>query len=178
MLAYRMVGGVVLERWYKIRRRSRRALPVALTMVLAGALISTAGEARADCYDDAAAYQHVNPMMLRAIVWQESHGIPSARHDNANGTVDIGIAQINSIHLPALAGYGIAPTALYDGCVNVYVEAWILKQKMVKYGNTWQAVGAYHSETPTKRDAYARSIRQILIRWGALPASAAQIATH
>ncbi len=148
------------------------------TVLVLTVALTAVGIARADCYDDAAVYQHVNPMMLRAIVWQESHGNVTARHDNANGSVDIGIAQINSIHLPALAGYGIAPTALYDGCVNVYVEAWILKQKMVKYGNTWQAVGAYHSETPAKRDAYARSIRQILIRWGALPVSAAQIASH
>lgn len=146
------------------------ALSVALT-------VTVTATARADCYDDAAVYQQVNPMMLRAIVWQESHGNAAARHANADGSIDIGIAQINSIHLPALAGYGIAPTALYDGCVNVYVEAWILKQKMVKYGNTWRAVGAYHSETPAKRDAYARSIRQILIRWGALPASSAQIAS-
>jgi len=122
--------------------------------------------ARADCYDDAAAYQRVNPMMLRAIVWQESHGVKSAIHHNTNGSVDVGLAQINSIHLPQLAAYGIEPNALYDGCTNVYIAAWILKQKINKYGNTWQAIGAYHSETPAKRDAYARNIRAILIAWG------------
>jgi soluble lytic murein transglycosylase-like protein len=150
-------------------RRLRR-----LWVCCAAVLMSVAAGARADCYDDAARYEHVNPMMLRAIVWQESHANPSAKHGNANGSVDIGIAQINSVHFPALAAYGIAPTRLFDGCVNVYVEAWLLKQKMNKYGNTWKAVGAYHSETPDKRDAYARSIRTILIGWGQLPASEAQ----
>lgn len=128
---------------------------------------------RADCFDNAAVYQHVNPMLLRAIVWQESHGVASALHNNTNGSIDVGLAQINSIHFPALASYGIAPNALYNGCVNVYVAAWLLKQKMNKYGNTWQAVGAYHSETPDKRDGYARSIRAVLIAWGKVPASAA-----
>ncbi len=127
----------------------------------------------ADCFDDAALYQHVNPMMLRAIVWQESHGHVSALHNNTNGSIDVGLAQINSIHFPALAGYGIAPSALYNGCVNVYVAAWLLKQKMNKYGNTWAAVGAYHSETPDKRDGYARSIHAILAAWGKVPAASA-----
>jgi hypothetical protein len=50
----------------------------------------------------------------------------------------------------------------------VYVAAWLLKQKMVKYGNTWRAIGAYHSESPRLRDAYARSIQKILVMWGEL----------
>ena len=129
--------------------------------------------AHADCFDSAASYQHVNPLMLRAIVWQESHGVASALHNNTNGSIDVGMAQINSVHFAELANYGIAPGALYNSCVNVYVAAWLLKQKMNKYGNTWQAVGAYHSETPDKRDAYARSVRAILISWGKLPPQAA-----
>ena len=36
---------------------------------------------------------------------------------------------------------------LMEPCKNVYIAAWHLKQKMNRYGNTWQAVGAYHSET-------------------------------
>ncbi len=33
-------------------------------------------------------------------------------------------------------------------CVSVYVAAWRLREMTNKYGNTWAAVGAYHSETP------------------------------
>jgi len=122
----------------------------------------------ADCYEDAAVYQHVNPLILHAIAWQESHDHAAAIHANANGTIDVGSLQINSIHFARLAGYGIRPAALYDECVNVYVAAWLLKQKMIKYGNTWQAVGAYHSETPDKRDSYAHAIETILVSWGKL----------
>jgi soluble lytic murein transglycosylase-like protein len=74
----------------------------------------------------------------------------------------------NSIHFGDLARQGVPHRALTDPCVNVYVAAWLLKQKMVKYGNTWRAIGAYHSESPRLRDAYARSIQKILVMWGEL----------
>jgi soluble lytic murein transglycosylase-like protein len=50
-------------------------------------------------------------------------------------------------------------------CKSVYIAAWHLRQKMNKYGNTWQAVGAYHSETPSLRDQYSRQIINILGKW-------------
>jgi hypothetical protein len=37
---------------------------------------------------------------------------------------------------------------------------------MKRWGNTCYAIGAYHSETPAKRDAYIRQIQQILFGWG------------
>jgi soluble lytic murein transglycosylase-like protein len=98
-----------------------------------------------------------------------SSGPASRRHHhNANGSVDLGQLQINSIHFSDLARAGIPHRALMDPCVNVFVAAWLMKQKMVKYGNTWRAIGAYHSESPKQRDAYARSIQQILVSWGEL----------
>jgi len=42
---------------------------------------------------------------------------------------------------------------------------------MVKYGNTWRAIGPYHWETPKQRDAYARSIQRVLVDWGQLPSA-------
>jgi soluble lytic murein transglycosylase-like protein len=70
------------------------------------------------------------------------------------------------VHLRELAPYGIHEKDLLDECVNVYVAAWHLKKKMVAYGNTWNAVGAYHSQSPRLRDAYAHMIRTTLARWG------------
>jgi soluble lytic murein transglycosylase-like protein len=52
-----------------------------------------------------------------------------------------------------------------DSCKSVYIAAWVLRQKMNKYGNTWAAVGAYHSETPTRREQYANAIATIVARW-------------
>ena len=116
----------------------------------------------ADCFDQAAQYQGVNPYVLRAIAWQESRGHPEALHHDLNGTIDYGQMQINSVHLPFLSRYGVTSHALMDACTSVYVGAWHLRRMMDKYGNTWVAVGAYHSETPMYRDSYARSVKRIL----------------
>jgi soluble lytic murein transglycosylase-like protein len=133
----------------------------------------TCGAARADdCFEQAAVYQGVNPLILRAVAWHESKGDPAAVNRNANGSIDVGQLQINSVHFSDLKRLGIPHRALTDACVNIYVAAWLMKQKMVKYGNTWRAIGAYHSESPKERDAYARSIQKILVAWGELlPAS-------
>ncbi|CAB3772193.1 lytic transglycosylase domain-containing protein [Paraburkholderia humisilvae] len=121
--------------------------------------------ARADCFDDAAAYHHVNADVLRAIAWNESHNQPDARHQNTNGTTDYGVMQINSIHLDGLASYDVDAHVLMQPCKNVYVAAWYLRHQMDRYGNTWAAVGSYHSSTPKLRDAYAKRIQSILERW-------------
>src|SRR5690349_11980473 len=144
--------------------------PIALTAAAAFAALISAGSARADCFDEAARYQKVNPLILRAIAWQESHNRPDALHKNANGSTDYGLMQINSIHLPALAQYGISTDTLMQPCKSVYIAAWHLRQKMNKYGNTWAAVGAYHSETASLRDRYAQHIIGILSQWKLLQA--------
>ncbi|HEX8826534.1 MAG TPA: lytic transglycosylase domain-containing protein, partial [Xanthobacteraceae bacterium] len=63
-----------------------------------GAMVAAAC-AHADCFDEAAKYQKVNPLILRAIAWNESHNKPDAINKNANGSTDYGLMQINSIHL-------------------------------------------------------------------------------
>lgn len=138
--------------------------PSLIAILAAGAWFASS-PAHADCYDEAAKYQKVNPLILRAIAWQESRNRPDALNKNANGSIDYGIMQINSIHLPTLAQYGITRSTLMEPCKNVYIAAWHLRRKMDKYGNTWQAVGAYHSETPPLRDKYAKQIADILVRW-------------
>ena len=149
-------------------RRSGRTSPRAL-IALALLLVCGAAHAGDDCYEQAAAYQGVNPLILRAVAWYESKGNERAINRNTDGSIDVGAAQINSVHFGTLARQGIPSRALTDPCVNIYVAAWLLKQKMVKYGNTWRAIGAYHSESPRERDAYARNIQQVLLAWGELP---------
>ncbi|SBV51260.1 Hpa2 protein [Xanthomonas bromi] len=137
-------------------------------ILFAAVLACAAPFARADCFEEAAGYQHVNPWVLRAIAWQESHDRADAIHRNNNGTIDYGKMQINSIHLRRLSSYGISRDALMHPCKSVYVAAWRLREMTNKYGNTWAAVGAYHSETPGERDKYARAIHSILIRRGVI----------
>jgi soluble lytic murein transglycosylase-like protein len=48
---------------------------------------------------------------------------------------------------------------LMNECKNIYTAAYLLKQKMKVHGNTWVAVGSYHSESPALRNQYARLVR-------------------
>ncbi|MFD1558635.1 lytic transglycosylase domain-containing protein [Paraburkholderia silviterrae] len=147
----------------------KKVASATIVTALTLAAVCASAPARADCFDEAARYQKVNPLILRAIAWQESHNTPDALHRNANGSVDYGVMQINSVHLPTLAQYGISSSTLMQPCKNVYIAAWHLRQKMNKYGNTWAAVGAYHSETPALRDQYAQQIAAILRKWKLMP---------
>jgi soluble lytic murein transglycosylase-like protein len=145
-----------------------RWLRIGLLSLLAVTATALPGVAHADenCFEEAGVYQGVNPVILKAIAWFESKGDPEAVHRNADGSVDIGQAQINSVHFGELRRNGVPPGALRNACVNIYVAAWMLKQKMLRYGNTWRAIGAFHSETPKLRDQYARDIHAVLVSWG------------
>ena len=121
------------------------------------------------CVEEASAFHGVNPMLMRAIIFHESRGNPSVVMRNTNGSIDVGLGQLNSIHFKELARYGIAPEHLLDGCVNTYVAAWHLAKQVKQYGNTWTAVGTYHSRTPVFRDRYASQIYSVLQRWRAVP---------
>jgi len=126
--------------------------------------------AHADCIDDAAARHQVDALVLRAIGWQESRLQPAAVGRNANGTIDLGAFQINSVHLPELRRYGIDRAALADGCVSAEVAAWHYRRQIEQHGSGWHAVGAYHSQTPARAAWYANQVAAILMRWNALPA--------
>lgn len=131
-----------------------------------------AAEPRLDldpCIEQAAEFHRVNAKTLKAIVFQESSGKPWKVGYNLNQTVDYGASGINSIHLPELSKFGITNRSLMDGCTNVYVGAWHYSKKIAKYGNTWDSVGAYHSETPSLRNEYGARIRRHLVNWGLLP---------
>lgn len=137
-------------------------------MLAFGLGIVIACPAAADCIDDAARYQHVDAYVLRAIAYHESRMRPATLARNTNGTIDIGVMGINTVHLAELSGYGIRPGHLRDGCTNAYIGAYYLRRKIDKYGNTWRAVAAYHSETPALGAAYANAIRNVLAGWGVL----------
>lgn len=148
------------------RGGSRRPLPGPWCLAAAGWL---AAAAQADCIDDAATRHGVNGIVLRAIGWHESRLRPDALARNRNGTWDVGAFQINTLHLARLAAAGIDVAALRDGCVSADVAAWHYAEQVRRFGNSWQAVGAYHSRTPSRSAWYANAIAAQLMRWRALP---------
>ena len=47
---------------------------------------------------------------------------------------------------------------------NAHAAAWLLRKEYRRTGNLWQAIGAYHSRTPHRRDAYIRRVKSNLER--------------
>ena len=100
------------------------------------------------CWDEAARAYGVDPWLLYGIASVESGLDPHALnlgHRGRTGSYDIGLMQINSRNLPALAELGIATERLWDPCTSVQVGARILREKLDHYGDTWEAVGAYNA---------------------------------
>ena len=120
--------------------------------------------ATATCWEQAARRHQVNPHLLVAIAEVESGLRPGAIGRNTNGSIDIGMMQINSLWLPELQRHGIALRDLLDPCVSVHVGAWVLAQKMRMHGNTWTAVGAYNAGSAVLRERYARKVIEALGR--------------
>ncbi len=118
----------------------------------------SANAAWGDCLDDAAAFQHVSPALVRAIAQHESGMHARAVNVNADGSEDIGLMQINSSWLPTLARYGIGRAQLFNACVNAYVGTWILAANIREFGPSWRAVGAYNARSPQKQMIYAKAI--------------------
>jgi len=113
---------------------------------IAIALLLLPGIASA-CWEEAARKHAVSADLLIAVARAESSLNPLAvnrSHVARTNTVDIGIMQINS-NGKMLRNLGVTPQQLLDPCTNIDVGARILAEKMARYGQTWEAVGAYNA---------------------------------
>ena len=147
------------------RRATTRRLALALICYCACAALPAQA-----CWEDAAARYQVSGTLLQAIARTESGGNPHAIGRNRDGSRDIGLMQINSAWLPALARHGIDERDLYEPCTNLHVGAWILAHAIARYGYTWEAVGAYNAARPAARRTYIDKVRRHLDQ--SAPASA------
>lgn len=142
-----------------------------MLIILFAAGLTCSPGARADCVSDAAAFHAVNDGVLRAILWNESHMNGAAVNRNTNGSIDVGIGQMNSQHFAELRRLGVTPQMLMEPCVGTYVAAWHLAKQVQALGNTWQAVGSYHSRTPILNQGYANGVAATMKTWGLLSPS-------
>lgn len=118
------------------------------------------------CFEEAGKEYGISPQLLWAIAKHESGFKTHAINYNSNGSFDFGLMQINSSWYDKL-GYE-RWSMLGDACYNVKTGAWILSQCMLRYGNTWEAVGCYNSSKKSIRIRYANSIYGILVKVGAI----------
>jgi soluble lytic murein transglycosylase-like protein len=111
-----------------------------------------------NCWLEAGARYHIDPWLLYSVAWVESRHNSKALNWNKNGTVDMGMMQINSIHLTELEKYGITSRELADPCMSIHVGAWILSQNFQRIGFNWQAIGAYNAGAYMLRLKYATKV--------------------
>jgi hypothetical protein len=114
------------------------------------------GLAGAFCFEEAGSVYGVNPHLLQSIARVESDLNPAAINRNRNGSVDLGLMQINSFWLKSL---GATSQELIDKpCYNVMVGAWILSDCLNRHGKTWKAIGCYNATGHDKRVNYSWKI--------------------
>lgn len=115
------------------------------------------------CIDAAAEKYHI-PYYIFVGILKTEGGQVGHVNDDANGSYDIGPAQVNSIHLPWLASLGISEHKLeWNACENVFVGARILSEALngadkANPENFWRHVGDYNSDTPYYNQKYSRMV--------------------
>jgi hypothetical protein len=129
-------------------------------------------QALAACLLMAANTYQVPPAVMIGIMQVEGGHVGQAVGPNSNGTYDLGPMQVNSRWMPELARlWHVSDTTARiwvrdDGCVNVHVAAWILKQKMVETGSLYGGISHYHSATPGMGARYAAKVITVMDRKG------------
>lgn len=117
------------------------------------------------CVISAAQRYQISPQILEAHVYVESRGNPyavsapkggkpksqgvlsySAAHQRVQQLsrqgvmLDVGLGQINSTHMNR---FGLDPVVLLDPCTNLQWAAYVIRDNINRYGETWVAVGRY-----------------------------------
>ena len=109
--------------------------------------------ANAFCYEEAGNTYGINPSLIESIAEIESSSNPQAINRNQDGSIDMGLMQVNSSWITTL---GLdSGRLLSDPCYNVRAGARILKYCIVKHGYTWEAVGCYNAASKHKRVGYS-----------------------
>jgi Transglycosylase SLT domain len=111
-----------------------------------------------------AAFYHLPPRVLPSIQAVEG-GLPGLAHANQDGSLDLGVMQVNTRWVQPLARYvGMTPAdteqrLLYDGCFNIAVAGAIMRICLDEAGgDLLRAVGYYHSHSPPLAEEYQRQV--------------------
>lgn len=118
------------------------------------------------CMALVASLYHLPPRVLPAIQGVEG-GRPGFIHPNTDGTLDLGVMQINTRWLQPLARYThTSPVKVYqrlrdEPCYNIAAAGVILRTYLNETnGDLLRAVGDYHSHTVRFNLAYRAQVLQ------------------
>jgi hypothetical protein len=118
----------------------------------------------AHCVAAAAAVYRLPPAIIASILAVEG-GQAGTRSRDADGSEDLGPAQINTVWLDEVAkAAGITRAEAdrrlqWDGCFNIRVSGAILRHEIdAAGGDFWQGVGHYHSHVPAESFSYVKRV--------------------
>lgn len=124
----------------------------------------------AQCTEHASRHFRVPGSVVLAIIEVEGGRVGTVSK-NSDDTYDLGIMQINTIHLPEIRKrFGVGWRELaYKPCLNIGIGTWILSQRLSEVDDFWRGVGNYHSKTPKHHNVYLTKVikayRKIRQRW-------------
>ncbi|NWD57113.1 lytic transglycosylase domain-containing protein [Pseudomonas veronii] len=127
----------------------------------------------AECMRFASQSYGIHQDILYAILLVEGGTVGRDSGANKNGTYDIGLFQINSMHRKTFESLGISEEELRDdGCTNTIAAAWHLKRvltpevlKDIRTQDDYlRAIALYHSATPEFNKIYAAKLRKAFER--------------
>ena len=101
-------------------------------------------QASTNYFEEAGEYYRIDPKILYSIAKIESNLNPNAINRNSNGSVDIGIMQINSSHLKEIEKFGFKKEHLFNPKINIYAGAWLLKRCFNKHGVSKDGITCYN----------------------------------
>ena len=112
-----------------------------------------------------AAFYHLPPRVLPAIQVIEGGRVGSVSQ-NANGSFDLGVMQVNTLWLGPLArATGLSKDEVQrrlirDACFNIAASGAILRTYLnEERGDLMRAIGDYHSHTPARNTRYQALVR-------------------
>lgn len=98
------------------------------------------------CVAQASSRYQVPQLLLNSILLKENGRTGKCSRENANGTRDCGLAQVNTQWVPYFEKQGITSDVLFgNACTNIHASAYILRLYYQKKEFDWfKAVVAYN----------------------------------
>lgn len=118
-----------------------------------------------ECVLQISRHYQVHPIILSLIGTVEG-GWSGAKIKNTDGTHDLGFAQINTIHGPTMARYGLTEAMMQNNnCINLGFAAWYVRtvtknQTATDTEGFFRAIARYHNKQEPHISVYTKKLRE------------------
>lgn len=104
----------------------------------------------------------VKTELMLAVLMQEN-GLKAIARRNDNGSLDLGIYQINTVRLPEIKGFDATKEEIAGNhCLNANIAAYLLSEEIARAPSFWTGVGNYHyghwGKNPRNHTKYIESV--------------------